>query len=53
MPFVWLDKCEENFQKLDIYLTISLILLLSVEDKNIIVLCDDLVFGCYVDAGQE
>ncbi|XP_069145912.1 uncharacterized mitochondrial protein AtMg00860-like [Solanum lycopersicum] len=40
VPFVWLNECEESFQKLKTLLTITPILTLLVEGKNFIVYCD-------------
>ncbi|KAH0729489.1 hypothetical protein KY290_000612 [Solanum tuberosum] len=40
IPFEWIEKCEESFQKLKTLLTTAPILALPVEGKDFIVYCD-------------
>lgn len=40
MSLNWTNKCDKNFQKLKILLTIPPILMLLVEDKSFIIYCD-------------
>ena len=53
VPFVWLDECEESFQKLKTLLTTAPILTLHVEGKNFIVYCDASYSGFGVVLMQE